>query len=66
MDVRVRKETWAYYKPFIISRGAKNAEEVAVVELSDGMHTGRGEAVSSSTLNETCESVINQIRPDEP
>lgn len=41
---QVRLERWRYRRPFIIARGALHDAANLVVELSDGVHRGRGEA----------------------
>jgi L-alanine-DL-glutamate epimerase-like enolase superfamily enzyme len=41
---RVRLEFWRYRRPFIIARGALHEAANLVVELSDGVATGRGES----------------------
>jgi len=46
---------------FVISRGAKTHADVVVVELSDGVHAGRGECVPYGRYGETLASVLDQI-----
>lgn len=46
---------------FRISRGAKTTAEVIVVVLSDGQHTGWGEAVPYARYGESIDSVSNQL-----
>ncbi len=48
-----RIETWALTEQFVISRGAKTHAIVMVVEITDGRHTGRGEAVPYARYGET-------------
>jgi len=42
-SLAVRSETWPIKGSFRISRGAKTATDVVVVEISDDRATGRGE-----------------------
>jgi L-Ala-D/L-Glu epimerase / N-acetyl-D-glutamate racemase len=62
VTIKARCESWPLKEAFVISRGAKTAAEVVVVEISDGMHVGRGEAVPYARYGETVESVLDQIR----
>ena len=57
-----RHESWALREAFVISRGAKIAADVVVVEISDGLHVGRGEAVPYGRYGETVESVLGEIQ----
>ena len=57
----VRSETWPIKGSFRISRGAKAAAEVVVVEITEGRTTGRGECVPYPRYGETPASVIAQI-----
>lgn len=61
LTVDVRSETWPLREAFVISRGAKLAAEVVVVEISDGRHTGRGEAVPYARYGETVAGVVAAI-----
>ncbi|HML29342.1 MAG TPA: dipeptide epimerase [Hyphomicrobium sp.] len=45
-----------------MSRGAKTAADVVVAEVSDGIHTGRGEAVPYGRYGETVNGVIDAIQ----
>ena len=45
LTIEARAEVWPLREAFIISRGARTAAEVVVVEVSDGAYRGRGEAV---------------------
>jgi len=58
----VGSESWSLAAPFAISRGTKTHANVVVVELTDGLHVGRGESVPYARYDETTESVIAQIR----
>ena len=56
-----RSERWPLAAAFVISRGAKTEAEVVVVELADGPHRGRGEAVAYPRYGEATEGVLAQI-----
>lgn len=62
VTIEARREVWPLREAFVISRGAKTAAEVLVAEISDGTHTGRGEAVPYARYGETVEGVLDQIR----
>jgi L-alanine-DL-glutamate epimerase-like enolase superfamily enzyme len=57
----VREECWPLASAFVISRGAKTESRVVVVELRDGDHRGRGEAVPYARYGETVEGVLDEI-----
>jgi L-alanine-DL-glutamate epimerase-like enolase superfamily enzyme len=57
----VREERWPLAAAFVISRGAKTEARVIVVEIADGEHVGRGEAVPYSRYGESVESVLAEI-----
>jgi L-alanine-DL-glutamate epimerase-like enolase superfamily enzyme len=57
----VREERWPLASAFVISRGAKTEAHVVVVELRDGPHVGRGEAVPYARYAETVLGVLGQI-----
>ncbi len=58
ISLEVRHERWPLKEAFTISRGSKTAADVIVVTVSDGVHTGRGEAVPYARYGETIESAI--------
>lgn len=60
--IEARHEAWPLREAFVISRGAKTAADVVVVEVSDGTHKGRGEAVPYGRYGETVEGVLEAIR----
>jgi L-alanine-DL-glutamate epimerase-like enolase superfamily enzyme len=60
-ELHARSERWPLNRPFRISRGAKTAAEVIVVELREGGAVGRGESVPYSRYGESTDSVMNQI-----
>jgi L-alanine-DL-glutamate epimerase-like enolase superfamily enzyme len=62
----VHGETWPTIVPFRITGTTFVSFESIVVEVSDGSHTGRGEALGVYYLNETRSSLLEQaeaIRP---
>lgn len=60
--IEARHEAWPLKEAFVISRGAKTAADVVVVEISDGTHKGRGEAVPYARYGETVAGVLDDIR----
>jgi L-alanine-DL-glutamate epimerase-like enolase superfamily enzyme len=62
VTIEARREAWPLKEAFVISRGAKTAAEVVVVEVSDGTHTGRGEAVPYGRYGETVDGVLDTVR----
>jgi L-alanine-DL-glutamate epimerase-like enolase superfamily enzyme len=56
-----RLERWPLAAAFVISRGSKTEAEVVVVEIADGDHRGRGEAVPYGRYGETIADVLGQI-----
>ena len=61
LSLSVRVERWPIAGAFAISRGAKTEAVVAVVELSDGAHRGRGECVPYARYGETVAQVTAAI-----
>ncbi len=61
LALTVRIETWPIAGGFAISRGAKTEATVVVAELSDGLHTGRGECVPYARYGESVEGVAARI-----
>ena len=57
----VRTERWPIAGAFAIARGAKTQAEVVVAEVSDGVHTGRGECVPYARYGETTAGVAAAI-----
>ena len=57
----VRRELWPLAGAFVISRSSKTQAEVVVAELSDGVHTGRGEAVPYTRYGESVDGVLAEI-----
>jgi L-Ala-D/L-Glu epimerase len=61
MKLFVRIERWPLAGAFSISRGSKTEAVVAVAELADGGHRGRGECVPYARYGETPEGVVAAI-----
>jgi L-alanine-DL-glutamate epimerase-like enolase superfamily enzyme len=66
MDLSVRIERWPLANAFTISRGSKTEAVVVVVELSDGVHRGRGESVPYARYGESPEGVVAAIETMRP
>jgi L-alanine-DL-glutamate epimerase-like enolase superfamily enzyme len=62
LNIRIEVERWPIAGEFVLSRGAKTEAAVVVVEISDGVHAGRGEAVPYARYGETIEGVTEAIR----
>ena len=61
LNIEAREEVWPLKQVFRISRGERSEAQVMVVTVSDGQHTGRGEAVPIKRYNQTTASVLAQI-----
>ena len=61
LTLAARIETFALRQRFTISRGSKTETVVVTVELSDGMHRGRGECGPNIRYDETAERVAAAI-----
>lgn len=61
MQIEAREETWPLKQVFRISRGERTETQVVVVTITDGGHTGRGEAVPIKRYNQSTASVLEQI-----
>jgi L-alanine-DL-glutamate epimerase-like enolase superfamily enzyme len=59
--IEAREEIWPLKQPFRISRGSRSEARVVVVTVTDGDHTGRGEAVPSARYGQSGASVLTQI-----
>jgi L-alanine-DL-glutamate epimerase-like enolase superfamily enzyme len=59
--IDAHEETWPLDKPFRISRGTNTEARVVIATVTDGQHTGRGEAVPITRYNQTIASVLAQI-----
>lgn len=62
IEAAVRVEHWRLYKPFVIARGAEHEIALVVVELTDGLVTGRGECCPVSHYGETVHGVVATIK----
>jgi L-alanine-DL-glutamate epimerase-like enolase superfamily enzyme len=60
-SIDAHEETWPLDKPFRISRGTNTETRVVVATVTDGHHTGRGEAVPISRYKQSVASVLAQI-----
>lgn len=66
LTLTVRRECFAYAKPFRISGHVFTETVLVVVELSDGTHTGRGEGAGVYYLGDDAaamEATIEGVRP---
>jgi L-alanine-DL-glutamate epimerase-like enolase superfamily enzyme len=59
--LRVTEQGWPLDKPFRTARGASTETRVIVVTISNGQHTGRGEAVPISRYGQTTASTVAQL-----
>jgi L-Ala-D/L-Glu epimerase len=66
MELSVRIERWPLAGTFTISRGSKTEAVVAVAELSDGAHRGRGESVPYARYGETPDGIVATIEALRP
>jgi L-Ala-D/L-Glu epimerase len=57
--IEARHEAWPLREAFVISRGAKTAADVVVVEIFDCEHIGRGESVPYARYGETVGGVLD-------
>jgi L-alanine-DL-glutamate epimerase-like enolase superfamily enzyme len=62
LKLTVYPKNWPLHKPFKISRDVHTHSETMVCEVSDGQHTGRGEAAGVSYDDETVETIITQVQ----
>lgn len=61
LRLTARSERWPLSRPFRIARGVKTAADVVLVEASDGVRVGYGEAVPYARYGESVDSVLAQI-----
>lgn len=61
LTLSVRIERWPIAGSFTIARGAKTEAIVVVAEITDGVHTGRGECVPYPRYNETPEATATTL-----
>lgn len=57
----IQTRVWPLHEPFVIARGSQTTCEVIVVQLAEGEHIGRGEAVGVDYHGETIDSMRAQI-----
>jgi L-alanine-DL-glutamate epimerase-like enolase superfamily enzyme len=60
-QLRVHTRSWRLKEPFVISRGSQTTSKVVVVEIEEGGHVGRGEAVGVPYRGETLPGICGQI-----
>jgi len=60
--IEVTGQAWLLAQPFVIARGAKREANVVVVRVSDGRHSGRGEAVPYARFGETVDGTLAALR----
>jgi len=60
-EIRVEPKTWLLRKPFRISRDEATHAETLLCHISDGTHTGSGEAAGVTYKGETIDSIKEQI-----
>src|SRR5438270_9416250 len=61
MQIEAREEVWPLKDVFRISRGERTETRVVVVTVSDGQHTGRGEANPIKRYSQNIASVLEEI-----
>src|SRR5690606_30280359 len=61
LTLRARTQSFSIDGIFTISRGAKTTADVILCEISDGVHTGRGESVPYRRYGETLEGVLQEV-----
>ena len=59
--IQAREEVWPLKNVFRISRGERTETRVVVVTVSDGQHTGRGEANPIKRYRQSIASVLEDI-----
>ena len=65
-EINVEEKNWLLRKPFKISRDEHTHAETVVCHISDGTHTGSGEAAGVSYKGETVASIKEQIEAVAP
>jgi L-Ala-D/L-Glu epimerase / N-acetyl-D-glutamate racemase len=61
LSIEAREQSWPLDTPFRTARGASTEARVVVVTVTDGEHTGRGEATPITRYRQTPASVLAQI-----
>ena len=57
----MREERWPIAGAFVIARGSKTEAHVVVAEITEGAHTGRGEATPYARYGESVEACLAEI-----
>lgn len=60
-DIKIEPKNWLLRKPFKISRDVATHAETLLCHISDGTHTGSGEAAGVTYKGETVDSIKMQI-----
>ncbi len=60
-EIKLEPKTWLLRKPFRISRAEQTHAETLLCHISDGTHTGSGEAAGVTYQGETIASIREQI-----
>jgi len=60
-EILVEEKNWRLRKRFKISRGERTHSETLICRISDGQHTGSGEAAGVSYKGETVDKIRTQI-----
>jgi L-alanine-DL-glutamate epimerase-like enolase superfamily enzyme len=60
-EFKVIEQSWPLDQPFRTARGASTDARVVVVTVTDGQHTGRGEAAPISRYGQTPASTVAQL-----
>ena len=58
----VGPKNWKLRKPFTISRETQRYAETIVCEITDGTHTGRGEAAGVTYSGESIEAMLTEVQ----
>lgn len=61
MQIEAREEIWPLKQVFRISRGSRTEAQVVVVTVTDGQHTGRGEANPIKRYSQSIASALEEI-----
>jgi len=61
LAIQAHEQSWPLDKPFRISRGSRTEARVIVVTVTDGQHSGRGEAAPIRRYKQSPVSVLRQI-----
>jgi len=66
VQINVMRDQRRLKQPFVIARGAMETTELVVVELTDGDHTGRGEAAPNARFGQSVDSAVQQLEDVRP